>query len=223
MIIDIHTHTAHKSDDSLLGVDELIEQAKKVGLDGICLTDHDRFWDHDEIRLLSRAHGFLVIPGCEVTTEAGHLLTFGLTGYVFGMHAASFVRRLVDRAGGAAVVAHPYRRFYWKHAHTNGDSYNEMLDRACRNDVFRMVEAIDVLNGRGAEQENAFSSEIARRFDLKGVGASDAHKLEDIGTYATEFERRISGLEDFIAELRAGRFRPIALRKQAPASAKTEH
>ena len=221
MLIDIHTHTAPKSDDSSLEIDELIEQAKIIGLDGICITDHDRFWDYNEIEELSKAHKFLVIPGCEITTEAGHLLTFGLTEYIFGMHRASFVKKLVDEVGGATVVAHPYRRFYWKHAHTDGASYTEMLDRASRNEVFRIVDAVDVMNGRGSEQENAFSSEIAKRFDLKGVGASDAHKLENLGTFATEFEHSINDLNDFVAELKAGRFRPVALNKRTTTSPKS--
>ena len=90
-----------------------------------------------------------------------------------------------------------------------------MLDRAARNEVFGRVDAVEVFNSRGSDQENEFSHGIARRFGLKGTGASDAHKLSDIGTYATEFERPIHSLEQFIHELRAGRFSPVALEKRA--------
>ena len=51
------------------------------------------------------------------------------------------------------------------------------------------------------------------------TAGSDAHKVEQIGTVATEFQRRISSLEDLIRELRGGRFRPVDLRK--PAAPKT--
>ena len=47
MIIDIHTHTYPTSDDSTLTPEQLIKQSKHAGLDGICLTDHDGFWDRD--------------------------------------------------------------------------------------------------------------------------------------------------------------------------------
>ena len=110
LIIDIHTHTYPTSDDSSLLPDELIQEAIRIGLDGICITDHDGFWKPQDIEELSRRHGFLVLPGCEVTTEEGHLLVYGLDRYIFGMHRAAFVRELVDDAGGAIVVAHPYRR-----------------------------------------------------------------------------------------------------------------
>ena len=197
--------------DSFIEADELIEEAKRIGLDGVCITDHDGFWDHREVESLSKRHDFLVLPGCEVTTEEGHLLVYGLKKYIFGMHRAAFVKEKLDRERGAMVVAHPYRRTYRKGAHTDEDAYAEMMDRAARNHVFGMVDAVEVMNGRGLPEENAFSGDMARRFGLPGTGASDAHRLEDLGSFATEFERRIASLDDLIAELRAGRFRAVAL------------
>ncbi len=211
MIIDIHTHTFPTSVDSFIDADELIVEAKRIGLDGVCITDHDGFWDHREVEELSRRHDFLVLPGCEVTTEEGHVLVYGLRRYIFGMHRARFVKDKIDRERGAMVVAHPYRRTYRKGAHTDEEAYGEMLERAARNDVFGMVDAVETMNGRGLAEENAFSADLAKRFGLPGTGASDAHKLEDIGTFATEFERRITCLDDLITELRAGRHAPIAL------------
>lgn len=52
---------------------------------------------------------------------------------------------------------------------------------------------------------------MADWFGLPGTGASDAHRLEDVGTYATEFERRITCLDDLIEELQAGRHKPVIL------------
>ncbi len=214
MIIDIHTHTYPTSIDSQLSPEELIKESKRLGLDGICLTDHDGFWNPEEVLALGREHNFLVLPGCEVTTEEGHLLVYGLSKYIFGMHRAALVKQMVDEAGGVMVVAHPYRRVYREHADKDDASYDEMLDRAARNEVFEKVNAVEVLNSRGSEQENAFSLDVAKRFGLKGTGASDAHKLADIGTFATDFERPISCLEEFIQEIKAGRFSPVVMSKQ---------
>lgn len=214
MIIDIHTHTYPTSIDSQLSPEELIKESKRLGLDGICLTDHDGFWNPEEVLALGREHNFLVLPGCEVTTEEGHLLVYGLSKYIFGMHRAALVKQMVDEAGGVMVVAHPYRRVYREHADKDDASYDEMLDRAARNEVFEKVNAVEVLNSRGSEQENAFSLDVAKRFGLKGTGASDAHKLADIGTFATDFERPISCLDEFIQEIKAGRFSPVVMSKQ---------
>jgi len=47
------------------------------------------------------------------------------------------------------------------------------------------------------------------------TAGSDAHKVEQIGTVATEFQQPISCLKDLIRELRSGRYQPVDLRKKA--------
>ena len=215
MIIDIHTHTFPNSDDSTLDPEQLIDGAKRVGLDGICITDHDGFWSPEDLHRLSRAHDFLVLPGCEVTTEEGHLLVYGLRRYVFGMHRASFVKQLVDEVGGAIVVAHPYRRAYRQQADTGPSARLQMLKQASRNPAFCLADAVEVLNGRGSGKENAFSHEVAARFGVPETGASDAHRLEDLGTFATKFHRPVRCLEDLVRELKAGRISPAVLGQRA--------
>lgn len=207
MLIDLHTHTYPLSDDSTLSPDELVTAAKEAGLDGLCLTEHDRFWDADAAAKLSRRHGLLVLPGCEVTTEEGHLLVFGLKEYVFGMHRAAFVKRLVHEAGGAIVVAHPYRRTALDEA---------AVEQARRNSLYTLVHAVEVENGRGTEPQRAFAKAVAARLGLPATGASDAHRREDVGTLATEFTWRLSTVDDLIKELRAGRFRPVRPAERAP-------
>lgn len=211
LIIDIHTHTYPTSDDSTLTPEELIGKSKRIGLDGVCITDHDRFWTPKDIAALARKHDFLVLPGCEVTTEEGHILVYGLREYIFGMHKASFVKELVDDAGGAMVVAHPYRRVYRKQAHTSDAAYEEMMSRACANPAFDMVDAVEVRNGRGSLDENLFAEDIAERYGLAGTGASDAHSLAEVGTYATRFYQPIRCLDDLIDALKSGRHSALAV------------
>ncbi|MBM3945400.1 MAG: PHP domain-containing protein, partial [SAR202 cluster bacterium] len=79
MLLDLHCHTAPMSDDSILSPDDLVDASKRAGLDGVCLTEHDRFWSFADAQALTKRHGILVLPGCEVTTEDGHMLVFGLT------------------------------------------------------------------------------------------------------------------------------------------------
>ena len=213
MLIDLHTHTYPRSDDSFMSLDQLITQAKGVGLDAICLTDHDWFWDPETIAALSSEYGFPIFPGCEVTTEEGHLLVFGLDRYVFGMHRASLVRELVDKAGGAIVVAHPYRRTYHAEEASDEDKYSSMVRRACENSVFSVADGVEVLNGRGSAAENAFALELSKWRGLKGIGTSDAHMPNDLGTFATEFRQRIGSLAELIQELKAGNFQPVAMKK----------
>ena len=210
MIIDLHTHTWPYSDDSDLTPHELIERAKLVGLDGICFMEHDWHWKEEDVAALSREHDFPVFHGMEISSEEGHLLVFGIGEYTFGMHHAEFIRRLVDEAGGVIIVAHPYRARV--RYNSNPD---QLLESILDSSVFSLVDAIEVLNGRSSDQENRFAQEIGRRLNLKGIGGSDAHSPEDIPSFATDFERDVRSLDDLVAELKAGRFRAVDLRRSS--------
>ncbi len=212
MLIDLHTHTNPLSWDSFLRPEELVRRARQAGLDGICITEHDWFWSPESIARLSQEEGFLVIPGVEITTEEGHLLVFGLERYMFGMHRAAFVKRMVDEAGGAIVAAHPYRRrFLEESARADPGYHDACVARACAEPVFQIVDAAEAYNGRGSERENAFSQEVIRSLKLSAVGCSDAHDPEDIGVCATHFDQRIESQRDLIDCLKSGRFRPVRL------------
>ena len=207
MLIDLHTHTLPWSDDSNLYPAELIHKAKQAGLDAICLTEHDWFWNKEAIAKLSQEHEFLVLPGAEISTDDGHILVFGVEQYSFGMHHAEYLKRIVDEAGGVMIMTHPYRRQFYSY----GD-LNAAVEQYCQQPIFHLLDTIEVLNGRGSERQNEFSQKLQRRLNLRGVGGSDAHQLSDIPTSATHFEREIHNVEELIAELKAGRFRAVNLR-----------
>ncbi len=210
MLIDLHTHTRPLSHDSDLSPDALIEAAKNASLDGVCLTEHDFFWGHEKAAELGRRHDFLVMPGIEVNTERGHVVVFGLEEFVYGMHRLGELVEMVEAAGGAMIAAHPYRRQLPFELTREGD-WSEALEQAAENEAYRHVHAIETLNGRGTERQNAFSAAVCERQKLAQAAGSDAHSLVDVGTCATEFEARISGLGGLIAELKSGRFRPLSL------------
>jgi hypothetical protein len=217
LLIDLHTHSYPHSDDSFMSVDELIEGSKSLGLDAICLTDHDAFWTTEQIDDLSNRHNFLIIPGCEINTEAGHVLVFGLSKYEFGMHKPEFLQACVDKAGGAMIAAHPYRRRFIEEPAEKPGVREEMLERAGGDEFFQMCQGLEALNGRGLSIQNQFSLDLGGMLSVSMTAGSDAHKVEQIGTVATEFERPVSCLADLIKELQAGRFHPVDLRhKTAP-------
>jgi predicted metal-dependent phosphoesterase TrpH len=207
MIIDLHTHTTNGSYDSTLSPQELIERAKRAGIDGICLTEHDHFWKAEETIRLGRENDFLVFPGAEIDTEEGHVVILGPTEYRFGMHRTKFIRELLDREGGFMILTHPYRRVYYM-----GDDATQAAERHSQRDVFKIVDTIEVYNGRGMDRQNRFSIELGKKLGWQGTGGSDAHEPQDIPTYATKFENDIRNLEELVQELKAGRYQPVDLR-----------
>ena len=58
--------------------DQLMIAAKKAGLDGVCITEHDRIWSPDEARRLADLHNIQVFRGVEITTTGGDIVVFGL-------------------------------------------------------------------------------------------------------------------------------------------------
>jgi predicted metal-dependent phosphoesterase TrpH len=210
MLIDLHTHTSPLSADSELTPDELVTRAKRAGLDAVCLTEHDAFWNDSDIAALCRKHRFLVLSGAEINTEEEHLIVFGLKRWVIGMSQAAFVKELVGNAGGAMIVAHPFRRRILKGEDPGNKRYHRELERADSNPVYQMADAVEVFNARGSERENTFSAELAERLKLRGIAGSDAHEAADVGHAATYFEHEINDIRDLITELKAGRFRALS-------------
>jgi predicted metal-dependent phosphoesterase TrpH len=233
MLIDLHTHTRVYSSDAILNPDELIELSKNARLDGICLSEHDAFWDFDAVRTLSKRHEFLVLPAIEVSTDHGHMLCFGLGQYTLtpgvwssrrfsGNVDALELRQDVERAEGAMIAAHPYRRFMY--AGLQGDEgYYASLERARRNPAFARCHGLERINGRASAKENSFSGNLCDLMGLPGSGGTDSHDPLDVGRCATKFDRRIDGLDDLIVELRAGRFRALRLARDEGQTALGAH
>lgn len=195
MLIDLHCHTLPLSRCSSLQVDELVAMATKRGLDGICLTEHDRSWDPalvDEIR----AHaGIVVLTGMELTTDAGHVLAFGLGEFRAAFAHARTAFEAARDLGAALFLAHPAR------------------DGALKLGIetVEMFESVEALNGSDSRLQNLSVSGIAGSFRLPGIGGSDAHTPPEVGRAATLFEDRISNEAELLASLRAGRYRAVSL------------
>ncbi len=211
MLIDLHTHSYPKSDDSFLTVDELIVESKAAGLDGICLTDHDAFWSEEHVRELSQRHEFLVLPGSEINTDGGHVLAFGLGQYEFGMHKPEFLRARADREGGVLIAAHPYRRRFLEDPGRDPEIRAGMLDRATADPFFGLCEAAEALNGRGSLEQNRYAADLCGDLAMPSVAGSDAHRSAQIATAATEFRGRVECLADLLKCLKTGEYRPVDL------------
>ncbi len=211
MVIDLHSHTYPKSDDSFMSPDELVEAAKSAGLDGICLTEHDAFWPAQEIEALSRRHNFLVLPGSEINTDAGHVLVFGLTSYVFGLHKLGFLEAAARKADAVLIAAHPYRRRFIEEAARELDARAEMLTKAGADPLFKLCDAIEGINGRGTSEQNRFSQDLGKLLGAGVTAGSDAHRAKHVGAAATYFPGIVRNLDDLKRELKAGRFRMVDL------------
>jgi len=210
LIIDLHVHTKAFSSDSNLDPEEAIKEAKKVGLDGICFTEHNKVWEIEEIRRLSRKWGFLVANGVEVDTVEGHVLVFGLHRDFERIIHVQELREMADQAGGVMIVAHPFKSF-----RVFGVSDLSLSpEQASQRPIFKSVDALEGFSGKTAEKENILAQEVARILGMNMTGGSDAHSLEAIGKCVTIFENNIKDEAGLIQELKRGRFQAAYFRRQ---------
>lgn len=211
-VIDLHVHTTKGSSDSSLSPQEMVQEAKRLGLPGLCITEHNAPWDRHEFTDFARKHDLLLIRGVEIDTDMGHVLVFGLDSYVSGISQISELRRVVDEKEGFMVTAHPFRGIHSPGGirrpllYKDGVSLPSSVEEASQHPVFGLADAIEVANGNTVDGENAFAWQVAQRLSFKSTGGSDAHSLHGLGRCSTVFEDDIRSEEEFIQALRKGRY-----------------
>lgn len=183
MKVDLHVHSIH-SKDALPAPSQIIEFARKRGLDGVAITDHNSV---EGGRIGKKLNPKFVIPGIEVRSKRGDVLGLGITEPIpRGMELEETVER-IRKEGGIAVAAHPYARL-----------------RAGVGNLVRKVDfdAIEVLNAHLLSR-NSKALKVCQELGKPMSAGSDAHLLEDIGNAYTQAEA--SNLEDFLECLQKGR------------------
>ena len=206
--IDLHVHTFPASSCAGESVDAMIQAARRVGLDGICLTDHNYLWSADDVRALRQKHGFLILRGNEVTTDQGHMVVFGLDRQIKaqGVVKLETLSRMAREANGVIIAAHPFRGFL-----TFGvGKLGLTVEKASERPLFKMVDAVEVLNGMVTEEENSFAAKVCDHLGLVATGGSDAHQSDRVGCYATRFEKPIGNEADLLEALKNGHCRPVS-------------
>jgi hypothetical protein len=103
---DLHTHTVHS--DGVMTVSELARFAAGRGLDFLAVTDHNTISHQAELPAVAGAHAITLLPGQEVTTEAGHANAFGEIGWIDFREAPDNWLEACEQAGGLLSVNHPY-------------------------------------------------------------------------------------------------------------------
>ena len=209
-IVDMHVHTVKGASDSSLTPQQLMEEARRIGLHGVNISEHDRLWDAREMERFRQESGLFASRAMEVSTDLGHVIVLGLERYVPCIHNAANLRRAVTKAGGFMWLAHPFRHFFDPvHFRRDGRPLPNLTpEEAARLPIFALVDDLEAANGGCTALENAFALTVARILGKRGIGASDAHSTHGLGCFTTVFEQSLTSEHDLIAELRTGRYYP---------------
>ncbi len=161
MKVDLHLHT-HYSQDATGTPRDIAQLLKKKGFHGMAITDHNTVKGSLQL-LKDPPPNFIIIPGCEISTSHGHILSLGITEPIKkGLSPQETIENIQDR-GGLAIIPHPFRLFTGvkkKFSHT---------------------DAIETFNGRCSYWCNLQACKLARQHQTAQTGGSDAHNPTEAG------------------------------------------
>jgi len=161
MTLDLHVHTFY-SPDSWLKPEHIIRTAKKRGLDGVAVTDHNTICGGVDTRAANTDSGFLVIVGSEVCTDVGDITGLFLEREITAQKWDEVIDEIHEQ-GGLAILPHPFKGHHLS---------DELISR---------VDVIELFNARTSLERNAQARDLARQWGKPGIAGSDAHLAREIG------------------------------------------
>ncbi len=196
MLVDLHVHTSRFSSCSELAPDVLIQRAKRLGLDGIGITEHGTRWNLLEAMEMAQDQGLTIFRGIEIHTPVGDMLIYGVHHPLQQEMDFTELCRAVKEEGGVIIAAHPFRGFWGHRSRHKGHT---------SDDILFMVDAIETHNGSCSHDSNLRAWERAASLKIPSVGGSDAHAHHHLGRCLTFFHRTITSEEELVREIRSGR------------------
>ena len=166
MKYDLHIHSKYSS-DGVLEPEKIIEVAKKRGLDGIAIIDHNTVKGGLETKKYE-TKDFEVIIGSEIMTERGEITGLFLSKEIESREAQGVISE-IKAQGGLVVIPHPFDKLRGSAFHPTGE------------DV-KFIDAIEGFNSRCLFQKfNKKAVAFALQYNLPVVGGSDAHFANEVG------------------------------------------
>ena len=162
---DLHVHTIHSDGD--FHPLEIVEEAKKLGLNYIALTDHNTISQNRYSGVLG---GVIVLPGEEVTTYKGHMNVIGYKEWVdfrvTNHREILKLHNMLEERNILHYVNHPKPQgppWEWDHIEKIGGM--EVWQGAWRYNNWHSLDIWHRLLSKGSR--------------VLGLGGSDVHKFKE--------------------------------------------
>ena len=175
---ELHCHTNHSKGTKLIheGLNtpkEMVQQASRIGLSIMAITDHNKIKGALEAKKYARKYNVLVIPSEEVSTKDGHMVALGIQELIPPGLSLEESVDLVRQQGGAAIAAHPF------------DFRSEGS-----GDLAIKCDAVEVFNAFNIERvANNKCLGFVEKHNLPYVAGSDAHSIYMLGFGRTIFKK----------------------------------
>ena len=186
--IDLHVHTCYSRDSSIT-LKQVVSFAKKRGLDGVAITDHNTV----KGALKMKTRDIIVIPGIEISTLNGHLIGLNLTTSIPAKLGIEETIQLIHDAGGIAVAPHP-TAFYKSPPSRKVSSY----------------DAVEVMNASSVPFSilTHYSRKFAESLGLPQTGGSDSHYAPEIGAAYTMVKSG-AAVDEIVSTIKKGNVSPM--------------
>jgi predicted metal-dependent phosphoesterase TrpH len=197
---DLHGHTnASRLDNLFFGVakyspTQAVKQAKKVGLSGIAITDHNTLDGVNEALEAGKKHNLIIVPGVELITRCGarfpHLLALGITEETIkGDKIPSFgktedIINWIHRYGGVAIAVHPRQNIFDRMDQLHVTFVSFSLKQIEKLAPF--LDGVEIASPHISAKTSKELINLAEKYNLAQLKSSDFHKLEKIGLYRTK-------------------------------------
>jgi len=165
--VDLHSHTIY-SKDCLTQTAKLLEKARKLGLDRIAITEHNRL---DGALAAKALDPELVIVGEEIKTTHGEIIAYFVQEEVpAGLSPQETVDRLHEQ-GAVISIPHPL----------------DSLRRSAMglDNVLTIIDQVDALEGLNARcvrpEDNDAAIALAQKHGKLLTAGSDAHTTYEVG------------------------------------------
>lgn len=221
MLVDLHSHSTPRSSCSQATLLELVDSAKRRGVDALCLTEHDIAWGRDDLDAASREMGMPLLAGVELSTDVGHVIAIGdlrrplWLGYKFEQLVTE-----AEETGLALVLVHPVRREAGERAVRAG-RVPPKPDAVVARPEWALVHAIEAGSTQTTRLEQTLTAAALTVHPRPQVAGSDAHAADLAGRYATRLQREVRTAAELASEIRAGRVEAVAVDPR-PAGARME-
>ena len=178
---DLHLHT-NCSKCSTDNPAKLLKRAKKKGLNGIAITDHNQIRGALKVADLNTDPEFEVIIGEEVMTDQGEILVYYVKEKIKPGKYEDVIRE-VRKQGAVCSVAHPF---------TGGGRVGIDPDFFRKLPRKLLPDAIETFNGRPLSNEaNKKAKKLAEELGLAQTGGSDGHFFLETGVGHTSFHGKL--------------------------------
>lgn len=198
MLIDFHLHESTYSPDGRMTLKEIVEEAIQVGLDGVCITDHDSMGLKSYAEQYSKTVSYPIFVGVEYLSLQGDILAFGIDELPEPNLSAQEFINYVNERGGICIAAHPFR------------NNNRGLEKNLK--LVKGLTGIEVLNGSTTMEANRKALKYCQELGLQPIGASDAHNIIQLGRFATWLPKSVDTLEELIYVLKNEKCKPAILK-----------